>query len=214
MGILTSGKRRIIIVAVVAISIIFVGVAYQILNNSGTNADQTEKGSKFSNNGLQAASRQQLTICVDNYSSDKSSELSGDILISKIEKQLPDLKQKKRWVESGYNAFTVDVKETCSFKPILLEPNAKHPIYSGNEDSTRIVEEASPELIGVFVVDKSVIDKHFTGAPDRWAPEQLLCEGEECNEVTKGIYLTPDELKAKDLKELYKEMAHALGLEG
>mgnify|MGYP007135360738 CR=1 FL=1 len=83
-------------------------------------------------------------------------------------------------------------------------------VYTGTNSPVPVVDMPSPEILGVFVVDEEGINRNFAQAPTRGSPEQLLCEGHDYNEVTKGLYLTKDELADGKLRQ---EIVYVLGLE-
>lgn len=164
--------------------------------------------SKLVNNYLQAKNRDKLTVCVESFTSEVKAEDISKKTLHEIEKSL---KQHPRWNVQGLDKFDIEVKAGCSFDPILLEPGKKHVFYSGDLDSVRRVENASPERVGIFIVNDDVINKHFEGAPARMAPEEFLYEeGEGYLEVTTGVYLTPEDLSSDKFS---KELKFVLGLD-
>ena len=176
--------------------------------------NRVEAKSIFSNNVLRTVNRNKYIVCVENVSIDKSSDLTTDKLVNKVQQSLDKFKTDARWINAGYGSITVEVKAGCSFNPVLNNETAKHPIYSGKGDNfNRKVATPSSEALGIFIVDDKVIEQHFKDAPNRWSPEQLACEDNECNEVTKGIYLTSKEFKDLSRVKLDSEMVYGLGLE-
>ena len=46
----------------------------------------------------------------------------------------------------------------------------------------------------VFVMPLSEIKQLLGGLSRRYVPQEIMCEGDVCGEVTKAIYLTPEEV--------------------
>lgn len=163
---------------------------------------------------LLTKNRSKMTVCVENVSSIRSKDVSDEKIVAKIEKQIEKLsKENKRYKEVNYDSVDVEVTEGCSFTPFLNDPSNSHPLYGGGSGD-RVVDQPSKESLGIFIVDQEVIDRNFEKAPNRWSPEELICEGHECFEVTKGIYFTPDEITdIKKDKTLYQELVYGFGLE-
>ncbi|MFY0545137.1 hypothetical protein [Brevibacillus sp. H7] len=218
-------KTRFAVISSILIVAVMIGVAIGISTQDGQALAQKNSNqyhgheSIFSNDIFGTTNRDKILICVDNLSSDKSNDISNEKLVKKIGQQLEMIgKKDKRWKEVGYHDVQVEVKAGCSFTPYLLEDNITHPIYGKGDYVPRRVKIPSAEQLGIFVVDQETIDKNFLGHYSRWSPEESVCEGHECNEVTKGIYFSPDEVKdfIKGISRdpmLYKELLHGLSLE-
>jgi hypothetical protein len=210
-----KNKIKLIITTAICTALLVTGLTIGTLmkNNEADAQEHVDPTSIFTSNALLTKNRDKIIICVDNVSSTKDAETTNDVIIKKVEKQIEKFSKESRWKDAGYPGLTVQVKEGCSFTPLLNNETAHHPINSGNLDSTRMVTTPSPETLGIFIVDQKIIDKHFKDAPNRWSPEQLACENEVCNEVTKGIYLTNDEVKEISSLKMYKELIIGLGLQ-
>src|SRR5690606_6373174 len=209
-------KRKIILAVVFCFISINIGFFYsQFLQTDDARADidnHHNEGGVFSANALLTKNRDKTIVCIQDYTTQESKfslSKTHENLTSSLEK----LKEHENWKSSGLSAFEMEVQTKCSLTPRLLEPNATHPIYSGKNSTPRFVNIASDEIVGVFVVDQSVIDEHFKEAPTRWSPEQVICENDECNEVTRGSYLTRGEPEAKEADILYHELIYGLGIE-
>lgn len=163
---------------------------------------------------LLTKNRSKMIVCVENVSSNRGKDVSNEKNVKKIEKQIQKLSnENKRYKEVYYDSVDVEVTAGCSFTPFLNDPSNSHPLYGGGSGD-RVVEQPSKESLGIFIVDQDVIDKNFAKAPNRWSPEELICEGHECFEVTKGIYLTPDEIEdINNDKMLFQELLYGFGLE-
>jgi hypothetical protein len=215
---MVSSKRKLIITLAFCIASLTIGllsgnaISIQFANASQEDVHHNES-SKYSDNALQTKNRDKLVVCVDNVSANKEGSNSTEKLITIIKPQIEKLKKEnKKWI-NAYGRFPFEIKSGCSFSPLLNDANALHPIYSGHSEFERVVATPSSELFAIFVVDQSVIDKHFSNVPSRWVPEQYLCEDQECNEITKGIYLTSSEIQDPGSSILHKELLHGFSLE-
>lgn len=170
--------------------------------------------SKLTGNALLTNNRDQLNICVEISTSSFPKELENKDLSTLLEKWInTDLKEHPDWKSKGFDGYRLNITNGCPFTPFLLQDGAKHPIFSGEIVPSRYIEEPSPYRFAVFVVDQSIIEKHFKGINSRWGPEELLCEGEECNEVTSAIYLTVDEVKNNNGQKYFEEVKHMFGID-
>ncbi|NBI28890.1 hypothetical protein [Chengkuizengella marina] len=165
---------------------------------------------KFAQNYLLTKNRKDtLNICVESYSSLVNTESIKNKVVNSIEK---DLRKHVRWNIQGLDKFKIDVSQKYSFDPILLQPNKNHVFFSGDLDSIRIVEEESNERVGIFIVDHSVINKHFNDTVSRLTPEEFLIDKitNEALEVTTGIYVTSEEFETQEFIDQFK---YVLGLD-
>ncbi|MBD3917613.1 hypothetical protein H8B09_02525 [Paenibacillus sp. PR3] len=172
--------------------------------------------SKFTNRATLTSNRDKISICIGDYTQTSSSKSLSEKVINSTNSILEgQLKKHAKWKDSGYSKEQFEVVKGCSFTPFLLDDGNAHPVYSGkmNKKLDRIIDTPSKEQLGIFIVDPTVIEKHFKDAPDRWSPEEMLCENNECAEVTSGIYLTADELSGIDNKNLEYEIMKRFGFE-
>jgi hypothetical protein len=205
-------KNKLIIIATLCFISIVSGIIFSKLTQpkeAFATSEVIANDHELSGNALYAKNRNELVVCIENYSSDKT--ISDDTLNQELTNQIKILKKEPEWKE--FSGFNVKLTVGCSFKPYLLQAGATHPIYSGKMDSLPPkVDVPSIELTAVFVVDQSVIDTQFKDAPTRWSPEQYLCNGGACDEITKGIYITPDELNGKGTINFASELKYGVGL--
>ncbi|MGG1664276.1 hypothetical protein [Brevibacillus sp. NRS-1366] len=183
-------------------------------SNESEELSHEHEDNMFVGGTLLTKNRSKMIVCVDNVSTIRGKDVSNDKIVKRIEKQIEKLsKGHKRYKEVNYHLVDVEVTAGCSFTPFLNDPNNSHPLYGGG-GGDRVVDQPSEESLGIFIVDQEIIDKNFKKATNRWSPEELICEGHECFEVTKGIYFTPDEIKDVTKESaLYQELVYGFGLE-
>ncbi|NBI29043.1 hypothetical protein [Chengkuizengella marina] len=207
--------RKHLLLTSIVVLILTMTAGYVLGNDNtlvGINEISSEhKKSKFKSGILQTTNRDKYLVCVENFSHDNSNNLTSDKMIKKVQQSIDKFKQNHKF-KGIYEGITLEVIANCSFSPHLIDENAVHPIYSGIYEPRRI-EQAPQEALGIFIVDEDIVDKHFRDAPTRWSPEALLCEEGECNEVTKGIYVTSKEFKELSGQKLKDELAYGLSLE-
>ena len=151
-----------------------------------------------------------LNICIQDYTGKQDVDSIKTTITSMID---VDFKVHKRWIKQGLDNFMIDVSSACSFEPILLQEGKNHVFFSGDLSSIRVVKEASPERIGIFIVDRSIIDKHFDGVNSRLTPEEFIIDDvqNEALEVTTSIYFSVDELKNPEF--IQQQLKYVLGLD-
>ncbi|MDH4615594.1 hypothetical protein [Brevibacillus sp. AY1] len=183
-------------------------------NTSKEHSNKFEENDLFIGGPLVTKNRSKKIICIEDVSTTQSKNASSDKIVNKVEAQIEKLsKNNKRYREVNYHSVEVEVIEGCSFTPFLNDLNNSHPVYGGASED-RVVDLPSEESLGIFIVDQEIIDKQFKNAPNRWSPEEMLCEGLECFEVTKGIYFTSDEINDSKMEPiLYQELIYGFGLE-
>lgn len=212
-GGLRMKKINTFIISFFFVSIVIVSLTIGVFKSNEAKAhEEHHNDTKFADSYLLTKNRDSLTICIENYSEQfPGEELSGGQLTNNALFEVENsLSKHARWEAQGLDKVDINFVSGCSFKPLLLEPGKNHVFFSGDIDSIRTVENASKERLGIFIVDNDVINKHFNDAPLRMAPEEFICEKNECNEVTTGVYLTADEYQNIRLTQ---ELSYALGLD-
>jgi hypothetical protein len=166
----------------------------------------TFQGSERKEGLLVTANRERLAICVQAVGTDAGAEMD---VKRRIEALLPQLMEHPRWRPAGLGAAPPVVDIGCPSDPALLRPGA-HP-KGGDPSSSSLVLEASPYLVFVFILPQAEIDRLFSNWPYRKVPQENLCEGHVCFEVTTGLYLSPGE--AQQAPFLLESLLKAIGLE-
>jgi hypothetical protein len=99
-----------------------------------------------------------------------------------------------RMLEEQYSADFVPEKVDvgCPVEPVRL--GASDCEFG---ECSRRVSEAGRYSLFVYVVPEDDIQR--IGVTNRYWVEEMECEGDSCDEVSSGIYLSPAELKESDL---------------
>lgn len=155
----------------------------------------TESQATLSGNALLASNRSELAFCIDE--ADLEQDISLESLASNVQSLIEtQIKTTPRWSELGYDQFSIKVDVGCPGEPYLLQPGAIHPLLSGSStSSTTSVPMAnipSPYRVHIYVVSQTAVQSLFGEADMRSSPEEMLCAGNVCYEVTSGVYLTPE----------------------
>jgi hypothetical protein len=104
------------------------------------------------------------------------------------------------------------IESGCPSEPAVYDPRAG-PVIDGRVASNvgRVTQRASPYLFHIYVLPKEEIFR-IVGSPDRFhfGAEELLCVGDECHEVTIGLYYSLEDLS--DTTRVAREMEYILGL--
>lgn len=87
----------------------------------------------------------------------------------------------------------IRVNGGCPSNPYLLEPGARHPVFNGG-GGPKPVARASGYRAFVFVVDDQDITRVFGDSPARVAPQEMMCQGDNCWEVAAALYLGPNDV--------------------
>lgn len=161
----------------------------------------------FGNGGLLATSRSGLEVCVDDA---EGAELGEAASTTPVTDALSKLTDHPKWEVSDFGAAPPVVEYGCPSPPYLSSerPSAGKPI---GDPSLQSVVKASEYRVFVFVMPDSRIAEIFGSASIRTEPQEILCMGETCAEVTTGLYVGTSELKDPSFLETW--LARALGLE-
>jgi hypothetical protein len=149
----------------------------------------------LSGNMLLASNRETLGVCVeivDDVDLVTAQSLANTVNFL-LDNQIPS---HARWSELGYENFQVQVDAGCPTDAYLLEPGAAHPLLPDSQKAkipVPIIEVPSLYRIHLYIVSSALIKQVFGEADLRSAPQEMICEGFECFEVTSALYLTPDE---------------------
>lgn len=164
-------KRNLLFAVIFCVLSIIAGFLYSQLsdtrNSNAHNLSLHDHESKFTSNALLTKNRDKLVVCIE----DHTKTFDADKLLIKLEKTIQKAKGTKDWTNAGLTAFDINLKQNCSFDPILMEKNQSHPVYGSG--TPRFMENASQEILGIFIVDQGIIDKHFKDAPTRWSPDVI-----------------------------------------
>jgi len=202
---LSSHSLRIALLLVILIISVF------RLTNHDT---QAHAHPTFSGNMLLVNNREELAVCVKVLSGEDVAvpeTLSNDVT-SVLKQQLPS---HPRWSELGYDQFPIQVDVGCPTTAYLLQPGSAHPLLPGAAKAqipVPRVEIPSLYRIHLYIVSEEVIKQVFEGADLRNAPQEMICEGHECFEITSALYLTPEEAMNAEILRNRLERILALNL--
>lgn len=157
---------------------------------------------------VDVAGRTETALCVDSWNVDVNlahlSQSVKSIVNDRIVSR-PD------WTTLGYTDTSVRVDVGCPSIPYLLLTSAGHPTLNGSTTLPPVVIRPSPYRAHIVVVPTDQINRIFKRNLDvRIAPEELVCEDDECTEVTLTLYLSQDDLSSQD--ELERRLLQALGI--
>lgn len=170
----------------------------------------------FSHNGLLAASRERLAVCVQVLD---DAGIDEPAAVARVDAALRDLAAQPAWsyqghpvVTAGFGFGPATVDAGCPSQPAVLQPGVR--LDRGMLSDGRaglIVQRASPYRVFVFVLPEPEIAAAFAGSARRTVPQEFLCKGHTCAEVTTGVYLTANEID--DHAQLAEWLHQALGME-
>jgi len=137
------------------------------------------------------AERDHLAICVQTAGVDSAIQAGAT---ASVEAALAVVKVRPEWLPSALGVSPTEVHNGCPTEPALhtvgIPPGGRETLF---EVTGRIVTQASPYLVHVYIVPREEIDRY--GRTYRWTIEEKLSSGEdELYGVTEGVYIGPDEL--------------------
>lgn len=178
------------------------------------NLTQAHTHATLSGNMLLASNREELAVCVEVI--DGTSQVTLQTLANNVNIALDQqISAHPRWSELGYDKFPNRVDASCPTAPYLLQPGAAHPLLPGSEKAevpVPMVEVPSPYRIHLYVVFSEEIMQAFGASDLRSAPQEMLCDGTQCFEVTSALYLTPEETMNSEILKDRLERILALNL--
>ena len=153
------------------------------------------------------SSRSGLAICVDDV---EGAELDESASTSPVEDALSKLTDHPNWQVSGFGVAPPAVAYGCPSPPYLSSERVSGGKPIG-DPSLQSVAKASEYRVFVFLMPDSKIAEIFGSSPIRTEPQEFLCMGQTCGEVTTALYIAVGELKDPAFLETW--LARALGLE-
>jgi len=182
------------------------GTALGVLTLAGVTFQGSEQSPDRKEGLLLTANRDRLAICVQAVGIDPVMQTEAK---TRIEELLPELEKHRNWVLARLDVAPPVVDAGCPSDPALLRPGAD--VKFGAADSSSVVKEASQHRLFVFILPQSEIERLFAGWPYRRVPQELVCEGHQCGEVTTAIYLSLEELQSESF--LKESLVKGIGLE-
>lgn len=137
---------------------------------------------------LLTENRHMLEICVDAIDVDSGLAAETKNTITDI---LPELEKHPVLASADVQLPDYSVEIGCPSDAALLRPGAS--VKFGAPAAN--VDEASRFRLFVFVLSDQQITDLFGDWPARRVPQETLCEGGSCVEVTTGLYLSASDLE-------------------
>lgn len=185
-------KRNFILSFTVSIAILT--IAFLTRATDPTHADSDIHST---DNALLTSNRNTLAFCVE--VAETLNTVSPKELVREVTHLLDnELRSHPRWSEQGYDQFPIKVEVGCPTVAYLSQPGAVHPLLTADIEKlvaapNMSVETPSPYRIHIYVLHEDLVSNAFSGTDMRSAPQEMLCEKNECFEVTSSLYLTPEE---------------------
>lgn len=155
--------------------------------------------------GLVTSNRTTLSICVDS----KTPDVSNQTLKASIAAALGQVTAHPDFVPAGLAVAPPQVDVGCPGPARMLLPGFNSDSGSATAESANVVQ---PSEYRTFVF---VVPRQTATLPDgnvvHEVPQEYLCEGEVCPEVTTALYLTPGDLS--DPVSLVRMLTGAVGLD-
>ena len=199
------GISVVVVVAVAGITLAVttvLGVTFQ-----GSGKAEHGAASEWTRDLLLTANRDRLAVCVQPIGVDAGLTSSAK---ARIEDALQGVAEHPYWQDMGLSAAVdspvVDVG--CPSDPPAPDPDLGVPIDNllGHR-----VSEASYYRLFVFVLPQQELDAWVGGLNRRSGPQESICSGDVCFEVTTGLYLTAEEVD--DVPFVVERLNKAIGLE-
>jgi hypothetical protein len=190
-------SRRLTIGLLLAIALA-IGVGYRwsgvASGHDGEHLDPTT--------ALLTNNRPGLKICVQS--------LLPGVEVAAVQRQLTarmaDVSKHPDFSRGGLNRQPVAIDAGCPSGPTIAEPGYTRGDKIG---APAIVKEPSPYRLFIFVASEEQIARAFDWQP-HLTPQELICEGGGCAEVTTALYLTPQQIA--DGSASARGLAQGIGL--
>ena len=161
--------------------------------------DALEDGrAPFRPDGLKAASRDRLALCVQGID---GATVDGETAIASVRTALQRAQRQPAWSILKISDGPAVVAYGCPLPPVL-EPSGPVVSFMVHDLTSRRVDVASAYRVFLFVMREADVQRAFGTDTlySRAANEEMLCApaqtvtGERCQSVTTGVYLTQGEL--------------------
>ena len=146
---------------------------------------------------LMARGRDSFSVCVaaNEQLTYDALGAAADQLETALTTSLADAKEPTEWVKNTQIVSGCPAPTALTGKPV------------GKGTTGTVVDSASPHRLFIYQISEQDFRTAFGDKPYGTAPEEFLCEGDTCGEVTTGIYVTK-----LDLNTLWNGVVDALGL--
>ena len=182
------------VVLVIVVVLIWSGTGYTRLV-SGREPDKPTVSMLLTNN------RTQLNVCVHSLVPGMDNEETRGL----VESALAQVRKHPNFKAARLDAADPAVDAGCPAPAQLGSPN-----WDAKLGAAPIVTTASSYRLFVFVADVEQLSIAFGGRVPRTTAQEILCEGEQCSEVTTALYVTPSELRNQAAS--IDALTHGVGL--
>lgn len=176
-------------------------IAIWTLINTGRVRGQEQPGIT-STTALLTTNRTSLKICVQSLVPGVDSR----IIQGQIKGAMTSVSNHPDFQRAGLGREPVVVDAGCPSAPTITNPRYTSKDMSG---VPAVVTTPSQYRLFVFVVSSDQLTRAFTWRP-HLTPQEMMCAGDACNEVTTAAYLTPTELL--DRTALERSLTQGVGL--
>lgn len=146
--------------------------------------------------------REELRICVESLVASESTPMAREF----VSEVLPTVRAHRHFEPAGYAVGTPVVEIGCPGSPNLDSPH-----WNSKLGAPTIVSVPSTYRLFVYVMNPQELAALFKTQGPRTTAQEIVCEGDECAQVTTAVFVTPEELR--DMKTLVTSLNHGLGLE-
>lgn len=176
-------------------------IAIWTLINTGRVRGQEQPGIT-STTALLTTNRTSLKICVQSLVPGVDSR----IIQGQIKGAMTSVSNHPDFQRAGLGREPVVVDAGCPSAPTITNPRYTSKDMSG---VPAVVTTPSQYRLFVFVVSLDQLTRAFIWRP-HLTPQEMMCAGDACNEVTTAAYLTPTELL--DRTALERSLTQGVGL--
>src|SRR5690606_33988612 len=130
-------------------------------------------------------------VCFENLT---GNDIGNSQAFDNIQLAINSIKSHVNWKKLGYSDMnSIKIEPGCPLGYLMHDGNS-HPWLTATGENPPIVKRVSEHRLWIFIVSDEIVEKHFKDSLWRKSPEEMLCQGHECAEVTTGIYITEKEL--------------------
>lgn len=171
----------------------FIVVIALAIRATGSASYADENHIHLSGTSLLSSNRTKLGLCIGNFADKDIANF-----VNQVQKILENIQQNSPlWQDQNYKNYQLQIETNCPREPYLLNLNAKHPLLSISGESqdypVPIVQIPSEYRFHIYIVPDEIIYTHFQETSMRISPEEMLCDGEQCYEITTGFYFSAKE---------------------
>jgi hypothetical protein len=184
MRVLGSGRVTVGLLLAVAAAI--------VASNAVVGVARGQAPPRINNTALMTTNRPGLKICVQSL----VAGVDTRTIQGRIQGAMTSVANHPDYQRSGLGRQPLVVDTGCPAPPTIADPSYRPDMLG----APARVTEPSQYLLFVFIATPEQLASAFSWQP-RLVPQELLCDGDVCNEVTGALYLTPTELTDRAILE-------------